>query len=421
MLLSRRPFASAEYDHTNPASRYNTNNSNTPPHSGPSVFNIFSSVVLGIAAVIGGGYMFTQWTRKDDSASPVTVTGPSSPEVELLHSKLKDCQIQLPAAIASEANVYIGRSELENQLRSFVSTKAQTGDMLVLYGPRGSGKSELVNRTLCNLPFVLRVDNVTAYNTEEDIIVKLAVQLFGFKKSVKKWENSLIPLIKEVSDKYGIAPTVVFDIAGIASNEYGINAVRNVCSKLSSSCRCVILLPEPHHVLPFVTSPGSERLVLVGDLSDNDAVQLLRNKNASLTEAEMKEVIATIGGQAGMLMKIAAYVRKKFTLKQFVDDVLRSARQDIGAFPHKEILQALKDNKVESIPVSHFGKNSPLSNPEAISAALKANNAIFYRVDTKSYQLSSRAHATALQLYPLLANVNVNATSSSSSSSSAKQ
>jgi hypothetical protein len=96
----------------------------------------------------------------------------------------------------------------------------------------------------------------------------------------------------------------------------------------------------------------------------------------------------------------------QYSLKEFVDSVIGQAERDLLAFPHQDILKALKSHP-EGIPPAYFKKQKSkgvdLSNPKDVGVALKRSNALVYRIDRGLYCLMSTAHKTALKSYePIL-------------------
>jgi hypothetical protein len=94
------------------------------------------------------------------------------------------------------------------------------------------------------------------------------------------------------------------------------------------------------------------------------------------------------------------------TVKQFVDDVLGQAEIDLVAFPHQEILKALKKHP-DGVSADYFrGQKSkgirlnvPNLAPWGVGPAMRDTKAIVYRMELDQYQLISTAHKTALRTY----------------------
>ena len=79
---------------------------------------------------------------------------------------------------------------------------------------------------------------------------------------------------------------------------------------------------------------------------------------------------------------------------------------ELVAFPHKQILKALKDHP-EGVHPEFFNslKNNgvDLSNPKAVGAAMRDGNAITYSIELCKYTIYSKAHEVALRRYdPIL-------------------
>jgi hypothetical protein len=167
-------------------------------------------------------------------------------------------------------------------------------------------------------------------------------------------------------------------------------------------------LSEANAVLEFGNDTNREDFHYVDEMSKNEASELLGRLNKPFTPEEQNYIFDNIGTSPAMLINLAGKVPDFMTLKEFVDNYISSAKRDLAAFSHQQILQALKENP-DGVSPMYFNnmKNEGvnLSNPKkAVGKAMKDSpNAIVYRMELGVYSLMSTAHRTALKTYtPIL-------------------
>ena len=81
---------------------------------------------------------------------------------------------------------------------------------------------------------------------------------------------------------------------------------------------------------------------------------------------------------------------------------LATARRDLAQFPHKAILNALKEHPegVDPEYFKHMKNNGvDLSQLFAVGEAMKKSNAIAYRIELGKYKILSHCHQVALRSY----------------------
>ena len=90
------------------------------------------------------------------------------------------------------------------------------------------------------------------------------------------------------------------------------------------------------------------------------------------------------------------------SVEDFVKSSLLTAEMELVAFPHKAILQALKEHPEGVSPKFFNNRKSEgvdLSDPYAVNSSIKTSNVLVYRMELKLYQLQSTAQKTALKTY----------------------
>jgi hypothetical protein len=83
----------------------------------------------------------------------------------------------------------------------------------------------------------------------------------------------------------------------------------------------------------------------------------------------------------------------------YIEEVLCAADNDLSAFAHEPILEALKlspDGVRTKVFRGVESKGVNLAEPKQVALAMKVRNAIIYHHPSGEYRLASRAHRTAL-------------------------
>ena len=83
----------------------------------------------------------------------------------------------------------------------------------------------------------------------------------------------------------------------------------------------------------------------------------------------------------------------------YIEEVLCAADNDLSAFAHEPILEALKlspDGVRTKVFRGVESKGVNLAEPKQVALAMKERNAIIYHHPSGEYRLASRAHRTAL-------------------------
>jgi hypothetical protein len=294
---------------------------------------------------------------------------------------------------------YVHRFELEGLVNEAFNF-APMGVYFVVYGNKGVGKSELITRAAIGRKGVVKI-GITSAHSKDEIVRELLESLHFLDTKLKA--SQLVEQMREVKEKHGIFPTIIFDVerASITGEDLGIQAVRSLSKALAETCRCIIILSEANAVLQFGKDRAREEFIFVDELSREEAKTLLKNKNFTISAQEMDYVFEKIGTDPATLLKLTR--PRRLSLMQFVEAIVSSAEQDLVAFPLQTMLKALKDNP-NGVSPRFFQKYKEagidLSNPCAVEAEMKWSlNPIVYRIESKTYQLLSTIHKTALKSY----------------------
>ncbi len=307
-----------------------------------------------------------------------------------------DVMITLPVPIHIDTsykpnqpcNTYVNRSSLEDTINLYMLTKGQ-GWYFLVYGAKGAGKSELVERCATGKSGVVKL-TVTTASTKADVISELLAKIVGVKDLAADMD-----LLVAAIQKCDHTPTIIMEVERGA-----VQSVRSVAKFLATSCAVVVVLSEGNAILEFGADRHREEYLFVGELDRAEAKQLLHNLGATFTEAEMDFVFTNIGTLPAMLkMLVGTVLSSSCTLEKFVANKLDQAAADLTAFRHQLILDELKKQPggvhVKQL-AGKFHEGVNLAAPREVCVAMKNSNAIVYRMESREYQLLTTAHRTAL-------------------------
>ncbi len=342
------------------------------------------------------------------SRFPSTISPSISQISETFHNDVNRWVHMLTIAIAkaqitesrsSISGDFTNRPKIEEQIRSVLTNEhLRAHSYTIVYGPNGIGKTELVDHTAIGLKGVVKI-LVSSATTREEIIQSLSVQLL--RQGVP---NLPIYALIQAVKNCGIIPTIIFDVERVISKNIDdpvLGAVRSLSKALAPYCRCIIVLAESNAVLQF-GKDKREEFIYVGEMERDEAREMLQKLKTNLTEDEMDFVFSQIGTSPIDLLNLAERVSSTYSVKDYVRDVLFSAENDLVQFYHKPILEALKSHP-DGVSPKYFNREMSegvnLSVPQDVGIAMKASNAIVYRIESGKYMLMSTAHRTALKSY----------------------
>lgn len=313
--------------------------------------------------------------------------------IEKLSFAIKNAEIT-----HSISDHFVHRPKIEGIINEALTyTFLKNGRYTIVYGPKGIGKTELIDHMTIGKKGVVKV-KVSSANTKNGIIQSMT----------KKLVVVIIPseldvdLFITAAKKSGIIPTIIFDIERAVSIDDGIlTTIRSLSKDLAPYCRCIIVLSEANAVLKF-DKDKRETFIYVDEMEREEAEQFMEVLRTNITKAEMKYVFEKIGTSPLDLFNLHVKVSPTYSINDYVADVLRDSKKRLVAFPHKPILKALKDHPEGVSP--EYLKNQKnegvdLSHPESVGVAMKSVNAIVYRIELDKYMLMSTAHRTALESY----------------------
>ena len=313
-----------------------------------------------------------------------------------------DLDALLPTAIEDSYIEPVSKKNVKRELLDAQLKKASlafpSDKYYIVYGAKGAGKSHAIDHTFKENKGVVKIMVTTAHN-KDDIISEISKELLS-DENKKLNSKSLISAVK----KSRVAPTIIFDVERGGSNDQvlGLEAVRSLSKMLAPYCRCFIVLSEASAVLQFSKDINRETFIYVDEMSLEEAKEFLIQQKAALSVDQMEKVYEILGGNPAKLKNLSGLTNFGLSVEDFVKSSLLTAEMELVAFPHKAILQALKEHPEGVSPKFFNNRKSEgvdLSDPYAVNSSIKTSNVLVYRMELKLYQLQSTAQKTALKTY----------------------
>ena len=297
---------------------------------------------------------------------------------------------------------YIHRPDLERKITSIINRKKSIKQYYVVYGPKGVGKSVLVDKCADGMKGVVKVIISSAFQ-KRDMLQVLSTELMGAGAPAVNEKEMVDALCNAKVD--GRLPTLIFEIEqGQGPQQKAcVDGVRSLCKQFAVCSNCIIILEETNAVLVFGQDKDREEIILVPELTQGEALEFIRarRKGVDVNEKEMRRLFDNIGTTAATL---GAFLNGDMSVDEFIADRMATAEQDLVAFPFQPILKALKHHP-EGVSPKYFNKEEyegvDMSNAVAVGAAMKAaqTNVVFYDMKELVYKLDSRALEVALRSY----------------------
>jgi hypothetical protein len=297
---------------------------------------------------------------------------------------------------------YIHRPDLESKINSILHRQNATDKYFVVYGPKGVGKSVLISKCVDGKNGVVKVI-IGSVLQKSDILHVLSTKLMGAGSPAVNEMEMVDVLYNAKVD--GRLPTLVFEIEGGqgAEQKACINNVRSLCKQFAVCSNCIIILSETNAVLVFGQDPSREEIILVPELTQDEALEFIRTrrKGVDVDEKEIMRLFDNVGTNAATL---ETFLNKDMSVDEFITVRIKHARVDLVAFPFQPILKALKEHP-EGVRPEYFNnekyEGADLSNPVGVGAVMKASqsNVVYYDMEKDVCKLNSRALEVALRSY----------------------
>ena len=287
------------------------------------------------------------------------------------------------------------------EINSIVNRQEPPDKYFVLYGPKGVGKSVLIDKCVDGKKGVVKVI-ISSVFQKSDILQALSTKILGVGSPAVTEKKMLDALRNAKVD--GRLPTLIFEIESGKSAEQTtcIDNVRSLCKQFAVCSNCITILSETNAVLVFGQDKDREEIILVPDLTQGEALDFVRTrKGVDVNEKEMMRLFDNVGTTASTL---ECFLNEPMSVDEFIADRMKDARQSLAAFPFKPILKALKEHP-EGVPPGYFKKEKcegvDMTAPVAVGASMKdaQTNVVFFDMGELVYKLNSRALEVALRSY----------------------
>jgi hypothetical protein len=298
--------------------------------------------------------------------------------------------------------LYIHRPDLESKIDYILRKENATDKYYVVYGPKGVGKSVLIDKCVDGMEGVVKVI-ISSVFQKSDILKVLSTKLLGAGSPAVNEEEMVDALYNAKLN--GRLPTLIFEIErGQGAEQTAcINNVRSLCKQFAVCSNCIIILSETNAVLVFGQDKDREEIILVPELTQGEALEFIRarRKGVDVNEKELMRLFDNVGTNAATL---ESFLNGDMSVDEFITVRIKAARHALVAFPLKPILKALKEHP-EGVPPEYFNneeyKGVDLSNPVEVGAVMKAaqSNVVYYDMEKDIYKLNSHALEVALRSY----------------------
>jgi hypothetical protein len=299
-------------------------------------------------------------------------------------------------------NFYIHRPHLENKITSIVNRQIPTDKYFVVYGPKGVGKSVLVDKCVDGKKGVVKVI-ISSVFEKRDILQALSTKILG-ARSPAVTEEEMVDALNNAK-VHGRLPTLVFEIErGEGAKQTGcVRNVRSLCKQFAVFSNCIIILEETNAVLVFGRDRAREEIILVPELTQGEALNFVQARKCvdDVNEKDMMRLFDNVGTNAADLVD---FLNGAMSVDEFIADRMDYETHELESFPFQPILKALKEHP-EGVPPGLFNKEEykgvDLTSEVAVGAGMKTaqTNVVFYDMKKHVYKLNSRTLEVALRSY----------------------
>ena len=392
-------------------------------------FPAFLSILSGIISAAAGGVVIfllqrTEPVNKRDAERLIDRDQPRvNDEEDLLafSHHLPRTTVDPPLA----DGVYVTRATAERAME--VHLTGPPAAMLLLVGPKGSGKSTLVQHKLAGRPGAVAID-FTDKMHGTDMYSAIAKQVCPGRPALHERASDktvLISLLKRATADYRKAsgdgkwlPTIYVEV----SRRVEVGTIKSVLAILKDLacdrklCKVVVAMSDARTAFVFNNDPGRNDVMWFGDLTRAEAEEYLDRRKAFVGElAPLRdEVLGRVTRNAGLLRKVcgrlesepgasAAEVVAAFASEQranaesrvsglLYSDGKPAPDGKLGVFQFARLLQDLLDHggSVTAKQVSHY-----MLSEADVAKELESHQAIQLDVVSHVYSFTSPADEIA--------------------------
>ena len=297
---------------------------------------------------------------------------------------------------------YIHRPAVEKELDDFVEGELKE-KYLIVYGAKGTGKSSVALKTLSEKKGVALV-KVRNYVDWAQLSKKVAQAVMNTEQKVTVESINIheaLAKAKIATDIHNVKnadkrkyPTIVFEVEGGADQDiHMLENVQSLSKDFVSVANVIIILSEAMAVTTFGQVHRREKYMYVGDMTREEAKELLEKRGKHLNDTDFSYLYENIGGCPTALTDFA---RGEVSVQDFVRTSLNRASNALKTFPpqHRELLVLLKQHP-EGVRFDDY----PVVDMQQFGKEMGRKNVVYYDIDQEVFKLQSRALKVALKDY----------------------
>jgi hypothetical protein len=352
---------------------------------------VASRVIVGLGVIGTATFMLRNYNpTKDNAVSLVDDIKRQLSPSDIQHSSTNSITL----AMLHQKGTYVSRPTLESTITSIVNRQEPNMKYFVVYGPKGVGKSVLINKCVQGKKGVVKV-LISSVFEKRGILQVLSTEILGEGAAAVN-EMEMVNILDNAKVD-GRLPTLIFEIERGQGPEQKacVNNVRSLCKQFAVCSNCIIILSETNAVLVFGQDRDREEIILVPELTRDEALTFVRRrKGIAMDEEEMMRLFQNIGTTAATLEN---FLDGTMSVDEFIVDNLAAATHDLEKFPFQPILKALKAHP-EGVSPAYFKSEKcegvNMTDEGAVGAVMKAvqSNVVFF--DMKKGCISSaRMHS----------------------------
>jgi hypothetical protein len=228
---------------------------------------------------------------------------------------------------------YFPRNKIEQNIEELLN-KSQ---LIIVYGPKMTGKSTTVNKVLEGRKGVIRV----SYQKETNLIKELGriLEIPNDKSSL----NMVETIFREFKKVYGSYPIISVEINGQydISMEQWVRDGRHLTEDGEGVCDCIIQFSDEDASLAGLVEANRSNYIKFGDLSKQEAIDYLTTFDVLEPDKILEELKTT---RVGALQKVVVGDKDKFLRRRNVElEYIFSEQSWV------EILREINDGKLNKV------------------------------------------------------------------------
>jgi energy-coupling factor transporter ATP-binding protein EcfA2 len=228
---------------------------------------------------------------------------------------------------------YFPRNKIEQNIKELLN-KSQ---LIIVYGPKTSGKSTTVNQVLNGRKGVIRV----SYQKETNLIKELGRILKIPTTEISL--NMVETIFQEFKEVYGSYPIVSVDINGQydISMEQWVRDGRHLTEGGKGVCDCIIQFSDEDASLAGLVETSRSKYIQFGDISKKEAIDYMTTFDVLEPEKILEELKTT---RIGALQKVVDGDKDEFLLRRNVEmEFVFNNKKNV------EILREINEGKLKKV------------------------------------------------------------------------